>query len=333
MRRRAFLASMAAVMGAPLAAESQPPARPWRLGFLGSGKARPQQNQVELLRGYLRDLGYVDGRDFTIEVRWAEGTYARLPGLAAELIAARIDVFVTPGTPATLAAKTATATVPIVTVNSGDAVSTGLVASLSRPGGNVTGVTIMSPEIMAKRLELLKEALPRMRRVGILLNPANPAQRLTLRSLESAGLSLGVTVYKHEPRTVADFDAVFSAMTHEQVDAVVIAIDTLFTLNGALIGRLATRHRMASMGGTESVPAGILLGYGVNFSETYRRAAHFVDRLLRGAKAADLPVEQPTTFELVVNARTARDLGVTIPPSLLLRADRVIQQTEENDTR
>ena len=304
----------------------QQPAKPARIGFLIPASASSYASRVEALRAGLRDLGYVEGKSFIIEFRWADGKYDRLPDLAAELVRLKVDVIVTGGTPGTRAAKQATAAIPIVMAVSGDAIATGLIASLARPGGNITGTTYFDPELHAKRLELLKEAIPRITRVGALINPDN-AQTMgtTLQALRLAAKSLKLELPIFEARSPNEFDGAFSGMGKKRVDAVAIADDPMFLGNLRAIADLAANKRFPSTGAKEFAEAGGLIGYGVDFAGTFRRAAYFVDRILRGAKPSDLPVEQATKFELVINGKTAEALGVKIPQQLLPRADRVIK--------
>jgi putative ABC transport system substrate-binding protein len=281
---------------------------------------------VEALRAGLRDLGYVEGRNLAIEFRVADGKYDRLVDLATELVRLEVEVIVTGGTPGTRAAKQATATIPIVMAVSGDAVATGLIASLARPGGNITGTTYFDPELHAKRLELLKATVPRATRIGTLINPDNPqTMASTLPALRRAAESMKVELFLFEARSPSEFEGAISAMTKERVEAVEIADDPMFLGNLRAIADIVASRRFPSTGAKEFAEAGGLLGYGVNFAETFRRAAYFVDKLLKGAKPNDLPVEQATKFELVINLKTAQTLGLTIPQSLLLRADDVIR--------
>lgn len=326
MNRRRFVAAIGAALAAPLESFAQRPAKIARIGFLIPAYASSYASRVEALRAGLRDRGYVEGRDFVIEFRVADGKYDRLPGLAAELVRLEVDVIVTGGTPGTRAAKQATAAIPIVMAISGDAVATGLIASLARPGGNVTGTTYFDPELHAKRLELLKEAVPRITRVGALINPDNPqAMGTTLQALRRAAESLKVELPLFEARSPSEFEGAFSAMAKKRVDAVGIVDDPMFLGNLRSIADIAANTRLPSTGAKEFAEAGGLIGYGVDFAGTFRRAAYFVDRILRGTKPNELPVEQATTFELVINRRAASALGVTIPQHLLLRADKVIE--------
>jgi putative ABC transport system substrate-binding protein len=273
----------------------------------------------------LRDLGYLEGTNIVIEYRWAEGRYDRLADLAAELVRLKVDVLVTHGTPGGLAAKRATTTIPIVTATSADAVTSGLVESLARPGGNVTGSSFFVPELNAKRMEFLKEAFPHTRRMAVLLNPDNPAMVPILHALELTAGPLKVALQQFAVRRPNEFDGAFSAMTKSQVDAVAIIEDSVFQANAGAIAGLAVEKRLPSTGFKEFAEAGGLMAYGPSISHLFRRAAVYVDKILKGVRPADLPVEQPTKFELVINLKTAKALGLTIPQSLLLRADEVIQ--------
>jgi putative ABC transport system substrate-binding protein len=281
---------------------------------------------VESLRASLRDLGYEEGKNIAIEFRWAEGKFERLPDLAAELVRLKVDVLVTAGTPGALAAKQATTTIPIVMVGIGDAVGSGVVASLARPGGNITGSTDSVPELMAKLLELLKEIMPRTRRVAVLANPNTPqAWKSTSEAMESTAGSLKVELEKFEARGPSEFESAFSRMARRRVDAVVVPSNVLFNYNVVALADLAAKKRLPSAGVKAFAEAGGLIGYGLNFPEMDRRAAYFVDRILKGVRPADLPVQQPTKFDLILNLKTAKALGLTIPQSLLLRADQVIE--------
>jgi len=324
-RRRLVVAGVAAAL-TPMPGFAQPATKVARIGFLIPASASSYASRVEALRAGLRDLGYVEGRNLLIEFRVADGKYDRLVDLATELVRLEVEVIVTGGTPGTRAAKQATATIPIVMAVSGDAVATGLIASLARPGGNITGTTYFDPELHAKRLELLKATVPRATRIGTLINPDNPqTMASTLPALRRAAESMKVELFLFEARSPSEFEGAISAMTKERVEAVEIADDPMFLGNLRAIADIVASRRLPSTGAKEFAEAGGLLGYGVNFAETFRRAAYFVDKLLKGAKPNDLPVEQATKFELVINLKTAQTLGLTIPQSLLLRADDVIR--------
>lgn len=319
-RRQIILALGAGSLGVPLALAASA-----RVGFLGTESASEYASNLDALRAGLRELGYTEGTNLVLETRWANGKNDRLPALAAELVKLKVDVLVTHGTPGTLAAKHATSTIPIVMTTSGDAAGTGLVKSLARPGGNVTGMTSLLPEVSAKRLQLLKEALPRMTRLAVLFNPINPAFATDIAGAESAAKAMKIGVQRFGVRGPDEFEGAFASMAEKRVDAVMIHQDGMLNANPKAAATLARKHRLPSIGFKEFGEAGGLIGYGVNFLEMYRRSATYVDKLIRGAKAADLPIEQPTNFELVINLQTAKALGVTIPRALLLRADRVIQ--------
>jgi putative ABC transport system substrate-binding protein len=324
-RRRFLLTLVAGALAVPLDGEAQQGGRVYRIGYLGAGSPSAQANRVEALRAGLGDLGYVEGKNIVIEFRWAEGRSDRLSDLAAELVRLNVDVLVTGGTPAILAAKQATTTTPIVMAGSGDAVASGLVASLARPGGNVTGSTDSVPQLMAKVLELLKEIMPRTRRVAVLVVPRNQSNRPVLQALETAASSLKIDVQQVEMRESHEFKSVFSRMVTSRVDAVVVTTDFLFNEHVKAIAELAASNRLPAAGAKVFAEAGGLIGYGLNFPDMYRRAAYFVDRILKGAKPGDLPVHQPTRFDLVINLKTANALGLTIPASVLARADQVIE--------
>ena len=307
------------------AALAQQPAKVFRIGFLGSGGPVDHAPRVDVFRQGLRDLGYVEGRTATIEYRLAEGKMERLPALAAELVALKVDVIVASGTPTALAAKNATTTIPIVFATSGDPVGT-LVASIARPGGNITGLSLVGPELVARQLQLLKEAVPKASRVAVLANPDNPYTLTMVKEVETAARSLRVRTHFVESRGGVATDAAFDAMAKERSNALLVLFDPILTGQRTRITELANKHRLPSMyPHREYAEVGGLMAYGASLTDLYRRAATYVDKILKGARPADLPVEQPTKFELVVNLKTARSLGLTIPPSLLLRADESIE--------
>jgi len=313
---------------APLAAEAQQAAKVPRIGWLAVNRA-PNLHLSEAFRQGLRDLGYVEGRNVVIEYRDAEGKFERFPALAAELVALKVDVIVAAFTPAALAARQATKTIPVIFVALGDPVTSGLVTSLARPGGNVTGVSFLSPELVGKRLERLTQAVPGVGRVAVLWQPGDVPES-TAKDLrteaEVAARALGVRLQVVEARGPTDFDRAFSAMTKAHVDALsVLPSAMLFSERGRLVD-LAAKYRLPAVyPWREGADAGGLMSYGPNLPDLYRRAATYVDKILKGAKPADLPVEQPTKFELVINMKTAKALGLTIPQTLLQRADQVIQ--------
>jgi ABC-type uncharacterized transport system substrate-binding protein len=324
--RRAFLATLGGgLVTAPFAARAQQPDKVYRIGYLFYGSPGPSP-ELDAFRQGLRDLGCIEGQNTTIEYRFANGEVGRLPGLAAELVGLKPDVIVTPGTPAALAAKQATGTIPIVFAGVADAVGAGLVSSLARPGGNVTGLTAISAELGGKRLELLKEVAPKASRVAVLYNPADQSNVLVLKGLKEAAPALGLTLLPLEARKPGDFGGAYAAMTRKRAQALFGAAGVLTTEHRKAIVDLAARSRIPAMwGDREFVEAGGLMSYAVNFYDQIRRAATYVDKILKGARPADLPVEQPTKFDLVINMKTAKTLGLTIPQSLLLRADELIQ--------
>jgi putative ABC transport system substrate-binding protein len=292
---------------------------------LAGPRASVYATRIEAFKRGLQELGYVEGQNIAIEYRWAEGRYERLPGLAAELVRLKVDVIVTHATPGTRAAQQATTTIPIVMATSGDAVGTGLIASLARPGGNTTGSTNLSTEINAKRMELLKEAIPRIRRVAALMNPANPFSEVVFKQMGVTARSLGIEVRPAWVRRGDALDSAFSELVKARSDGLVILDDATLVAHARRIADLAAKHRLPTAAGFDQVQAGGLLCYGPDLADLWRRAAIFVDKILKGAKPADLPVEQPTKLELVINLKTAKALGLTIQRSVLVRADRVIQ--------
>ena len=327
LNRREFVTLLGgAAATCPLAARAQQSdGRVPRIGFLGSATAAGSAKAIEELRMGLHEFGYVGGRNVVLEFRWAEERYDRLPQLVRELIATPVDLLITHGTPGTRAAKQATSTIPIVMAISGDAVATGLVSSLARPEANVTGSTFFLPELNAKRLEVLKEACPSISHPTALSNPDNPVSRPIIPAMQSAATALSLTLGVARAQGPSEFDPAFEAMAGSHVNSVVVTEDGEFAPNFRAIAALALQNRLPSIGAKEYAEVGGLIGYGVNILALYRRAAYFVDRILKGAKPADLPVEQPTRFELVVNLRTAKTLGLKLPPSLLARADEVIE--------
>jgi len=324
-RRKMIIALGASALVSPLSSIAQPAAKVWRIGFLGSANAQNYARYIDALRAGLRELGYVEGKNIVIEYRWADGDYARLPGLVAELVRLGVDVIVTHATPGTLAAKQATTTIPIVIAAIGDAVASGVVASLARPGGNITGTTFFNPELAAKRLEIIRDAVPRVRRVALLLNPGNPAIEPILKTMEITAKALKLELQRYPVRTPEEFDGAFAAMAAKRIDAFVTLEDPLITANAKTIADLAAKRRLPSIAHPDFADAGGLLGYGVNLADMFRRAAYFVDKIFKGARAGDVPVEQWSKFELIVNLKTAKMLGIKLPNLILQRADRVIE--------
>jgi putative ABC transport system substrate-binding protein len=320
------MALAAVALGAPLAAFAQQKGKVWRIGFLGLTSASGLASRMEALRAGLRDLGYVEGKNLVIEYRWAEGKAERLPELAGELVRLKVDVIVTHQAAGIRAAKGATTTIPIVMASGNDPVALGFAASLARPGGNVTGMTAINTETTAKRLELLKDAFPRARQVAFLFNPDGVGLvALVLPAMEVAAKSLKLELHQFSVRRPGEFESAFAAMAKRRVDAVVLHDESMLVANFGTIAKLAAKMRLPSIGQSEFAEAGGLMAYGADRRELWRRAAYFVDRILKGAKPADLPVEQATRLETVVNLKTAKALGITIPQSFLLRTDRVIE--------
>ena len=315
------------ILAAPLAAETQPAGNVLRIGYLVSGSATSNPRPTEAFRQGLRELGWIEGQNIVIEYRQAEGRFDRLLDLAAELVRLKVDIIVSGGTQGVTAAKNATEAIPIVMITVRDPIGTGLIASLARPGGNVTGMSGSAGlEIVGKQLELLKEVVPKIRRVAILSNPGNAYHPVAIGDLNMAARSLGVQLKLLEARGPTEFDGAFAAMATERVGALLVLSDTIFNSHGTRLADLVARNRLpAAYGVRESVEAGGLMSYGSSLRDLYRRCAAFVDKILKGAKPADLPVEQPTKFELVINLKTAKTLGLTIPPSLLQGADELIQ--------
>jgi putative ABC transport system substrate-binding protein len=327
VRRREFITILGSAAAFPLAAYAQQTAKAPRVGWLSPGSITSDENFLASFRDGLGELGWVLGKNIAIESRWAEGNFERLPDLAAELVRLKVDVIVANVTQASLAARNATATIPIVMVGVGDPLGSGLVASLARPGGNVTGPSSMLAEASGKQLALLKETVPTASAVAVLRNPANPVwQAAALRETERAARAIGLRLQFLEARGPDEFEAAFAAMIREHAGALFVPADIIFVRHAQQMAELAARHRLPAMYGfREHVVAGGLMSYAASFAVMFRRAAAFVDKILKGAKPADLPVEQPTKFELVINLNTAKALGITIPQSVLQRADEVIR--------
>jgi putative tryptophan/tyrosine transport system substrate-binding protein len=329
MRRRDLITGFTVLLVAPRAAEAQAP-KAHRIGYLAQGYSfdRHSTNQLDGFRRGLRELGYEEGHNFGIESRWAELNLDRLPALAAELVELKVELIAAVATRASLAAKQATSTIPIVMTLSLHAVESGLVDSLSRPGGNVTGMSGLSDATIVKRLELLKEVLPRLERVAVLWNPDfyRRTPEPQWRALEAAAPRVGMSLHPLEARVAGDLEGAFEAAAQDAAQAILVLPDPLTIRYGIRLAQLALRHRLPTIfQDRESVEVGGLMSYGFDFYESSRRAAAYVDKILKGAKPADLPIEQPTQFQLVINVKTAKTLGITIPPSLLARADEVIE--------
>ena len=304
-------------------AEAQQTKKARQIGFLCPAKCGLSEHDG--FRDAMRQLGYMEGRDIVTIYRAAESDVARFPSLAAELIGLKVDVIVTASTPAIVAVKQATSTIPIVFASAGDPVRAGLVESLSKPGGNVTSVTILSPELSGKRPELLRETLPRLARVAVLANPSTPAQA-TLAEFEGAARALGLTVRLLKAQRPDQLENAFSSILQDRIGALIIVPDAFFASQRPRFIQFTANNRLPAIYDRhEYVDEGGLMSYGIDFQYQFRRAGYFVDRILKGAKPADLPVEQPTKFEMVINLKTAKQIGLTIPPNVLARADRVIK--------
>jgi putative ABC transport system substrate-binding protein len=326
MDRRTFLTVVGgSILAAPLAAEGQQPGKLPVIGYLGANTPSAESQRIAAFVQRLRELGWIEGRTIAIEVRWAEGRNERFAEIAAEFVRLKVDVIVTAGTAAVVAVKQATSVIPIVFAAVGDPVGTGLVASLARPGGNVTGLSLQATDIAGKRLELLREVVPGLRRLAILANVGTPQAVREMREVQATARALGFEVATSEIRGADDIAPAFDALKGRG-DALYVVADPLVTTNRIRISSLALGVRLPTIHGQrENVEVGGLMSYGANFPGLYRRAADYVDKILRGTKPADIPVEQPTKFDLVVNLVTAKTLGLTIPHALLLRADQVIE--------
>jgi putative ABC transport system substrate-binding protein len=321
MDRRAFLAGSAALLAAPLAGEAQQAGKVARIGVLVAPSAASFSPRIEVFRKGLREHGYVEGKNIAFEYRYAEGKLDRLPDLAAELVALKVDVIVTASDPAVRAAQKATSTIPIVFAAVSDPVGNNLVESLARPGRNITGLSIQGPELDGKRLELLKEAVPGASRVAVLFWPAYPPKER-----EIAAQALGIQIISLPVRELGDFEPAFATARKENVHALLTSPSALINSVRERIVEFAAKNRLPAMyAGPEFVEAGGLMSYAPSYTDLFRRAATYVDKILKGVKPAVLPVEQPTKFELVINLKTAKTLGLTIPQSLLQRADHVIE--------
>jgi putative ABC transport system substrate-binding protein len=322
--RRDFLTSSAAIIAAPLVAGAQQAVRAARIGLLDAGPPRPELWAPLKLR--LNELGYTEGQHISFVSRWAHDDVNRLPSLAAELVAQRVDVLVTTGTPPAQAAKQATSSTPIVMASGGDPVGRELVTSLSKPGGNVTGVTSLASELAAKRVELIRELVPKLVRLALLSDLTNPAHTTAYRETRAATEAVGAHLQVVGVQGAHDLGTAFAALSRERAEALIVQPSAPFLSQRRRLAELALNHRLpTAFGRRDYVDAGGLISYAASFRDLLRSAADYVDRILKGAKPAELPVQRATTFELVINLRTARTLGLTIPPSLLLRADHVLE--------
>jgi len=324
MDRRAFVVGASTWLAAPLVAAAQPPGKVWRVGFVNPGSASLTVSRLAALEQGLRELGYARGQNLVIEERYADAQFERVPDLAAELVRLNVDVLIVHGAGA-LGAKKATATTPIVFIAHPDPVAAGVVVSLARPGGNATGLSDFHSGLVGKRLELLRDVAPSVSLIAVLMD-ATPELARQLRDIESSASALGVRILPVTAKRPEDIDRALATIAKERAGAVNVLGTPMFSRRRRGIADFAIKHRLPTITTTRPfVEDGLLMSYGTNFEDLYRRAATFVDKILKGAKPADLPVEQPTTFELVINLRTAKALGLTIPPSLRLRADQVIE--------
>ena len=328
MNRRGFIGTLAGgLFAVPLVTAAQPTAKVYRIGFLVTATSTETGHLFKALSAGLRELGYVEGRNVVFERRFGEGRQERLPALAAELVRLNVDILVTGSNPVIAAVKQATATIPVVMAVSRDPVGAKFIASLARPGGNITGLANdTAPDIIGKNLALLKEAVPRISRVTYLWNPVPPGAEASKNALESAARNLGVAFQSVEVRGHAELEGAFAAMVRERANGIVVAQDPVTFGSRSHVALLAARSRLPAVYGVgEFAEAGGLMSYGPNIADQFRRAAIYVDKILKGAKPGDLPIEQPTKFELVINLKAAKALGLTLPPSLVQRADQVIE--------
>jgi len=328
MDRRTFITNVArGLVAVPLAVQAQQPGKIYRIGYLSAAAPDVSATVIDAFRQGLRERGWIEGRNIVIEFRWARGKLDLLPELASELVRMNVDVLVAAPTPPAMAASKATRTIPIVVIGVNDPVGLGLVSSLARPGGNVTGLTYsVGQEIYGKQLALLKEVAPKAKRVAVLWNPDISTLAPTIKDVHAAARSLELKLQPLEARGPAELESAFSAMARERVDGLLVIVDSVFSFHRAQLVDLAARSRLpAAYTNRQPVEAGGLMSYGPSFADLWHRAAGYVDRILKGAKPGDLPFEQPTKYELVVNLKTAKAFGLTIPQSVILRADEVIE--------
>jgi len=324
MRRRKFITLLGGAAAWPLAARAQPKIP--RVGFMGNSTATLEANLVGAFRDGLHELGYEEGHNIIIEYRWADGKYERFPALIAELIAAKVDVIVTAGTPAALAVKKATTTVPLVMVAVGDPVGTGLVPSLARPGGNLTGLSSIAPDLEGKRLDILREVVPTLSHVAMFYNSLNPFHVASMRQAHAAAQAMGLKLQQHDIRKSEDLDGAFAAIRKERPDALLILADRVFLHNRQRMMDFTEEQRLPNINAyKELVEAGGLMSYGPSYEDMHKRAAIYVDKIIKGAKPADLPIEQPSKFTFIINLKVAKALGLTVPSSLVTLADMVIE--------
>jgi putative ABC transport system substrate-binding protein len=327
-RRKLLVALGASVIATPLLSFAQQQGKVWRVGFL-SGRSRPDSLETDTFGAFprgMRELGYVESKNLEIQWRHAESKVQRLPGLAVELVGLNLDAIVTTGTPATGAVQKASVTIPVVMVNVADPVGSGFIKSLARPGGNITGLTNMSSDVSLKQLEMLQAMVPKLSRLAILVNPTNLSNSTMLKGIQATAQKSNVKILPVEASDPRKIENAFSMIAQQRAGAVLVALDAFFLQQGRQIAELASKNRLPSVSGSrEYAEAGGLISYGQNLADHFRRAATYVDKILKGAKPGDLPVEQPTKFELIINGKTAKALGLTIPQSLLISADKVIE--------
>jgi putative ABC transport system substrate-binding protein len=326
MNSKVVLLIVTIVLTTAALGSAQQPKKVARIGFLGNSTPELEANLVGPFREGLRELGYIEKKNIFIEYRWIEGKYERLPRLIGELLSLPVDLIVTAGTPASLAVKKATDSVPLVMIAVGDPVGTGLIKSLHHPGGNATGVTSIASDLEGKRLELLREVAPKVNSVAALWNPVSPFQVVSEKELQAAAQGLRIKILSLPVKSLEDIEAAFGIMGKERPEALMVLADRFFLHHRARIMEFAVRNRLPGVHAyQELVETGGLMSYGPSYAEMHRRAAYFVDRILKGTKPADLPVERPTRFELMINLKTAKQIGLTIPPTVLARANKVIK--------
>jgi putative tryptophan/tyrosine transport system substrate-binding protein len=325
MRRREFITFLVSAAAWPIAARAQKKGNPWRIGFL-SPRSVSDLTFIDDFRLGMQDLGYVEGKDFVIEARYGNGEYRRLAAMAQELVELSVDVIVTAASPSIRAAQQATATIPIVMAGTGDPIASGLVANLARPGGNTTGLSLLSPDVSTKQVQFLTMLVPTLSRVAVVLNPGSSTRASVLGAVENAGRQAGIAILPVDAGTVQDIERGFTTMAQEHADAFLVMADGFLVAQGQRIAELAIRYVLPSVGEyREYVQRGGLMSYGPGFANSYRRAAVYVDKILKGARPGDIPIEQPTKFELFINLKTAKAIGVRIPDNLLALADAVIE--------
>jgi putative tryptophan/tyrosine transport system substrate-binding protein len=326
MDKRSITFAVSALLFALCIGAEAQQAKVARIGFLGNSTSELEANLIGPFREGLRELGYIEGKNIAIEWRWAEGKYERFPGLIAELIGSKAELIVTAGTPASLAVKKATTTIPLVMIAVGDPVGSGLIASLAHSGGNVTGLTSISPELDGKRLELLREVVPNISHVAVMWNPTSPLQVVAEKATRAAAQPMGIRILSLGVHADEQFDHAFATIRKEKPGALLVLADRLFLHNRARMMEFAIHNRLPGVHAyVELVEGGGLMSYGPSYSGMHKRAAYYVDKILKGTNPADLPIEAPAKFELVVNIKAAKQIGVSIPPSVLYRADRVIK--------